>query len=815
MTQRCGAIIACMLVLLSSALEAASPTLSTILPRGAQRGTEAVLTFSGARLEDAEEILFYEPGVEVTKIEAKNANQIEVTLKIAADCALGEKTVQVRCKSGISDYRTFFVGALPEVAEKEPNSDFASPQEITLNQCINGIVTNEDVDYYVVEAKKGQRISAEVEGMRLGTTLFDPYVAILNEARFELSAADDSPLLKQDAVAAIIAPEDGRYIIEVRESAYGGNGSSHYRLHVGTFPRPLAIYPAGGKIGADTEVRLIGDPAGDSTMTVKAPAEIREEWGIYASDESGLAPSANVFRLSEHDNVLEVEPNDAVAQATPGELPNTFNGIIQNEGDIDFFKFTAKKGQVFEVECFARRVRSPLDPVVNVYKVGGGSVAGNDDSRGPDSYFRLTVPEDGEYAVRVTDHLSRGGPEFVYRIEFLPVKPSLTLGIPRVARYSQDRQRIVVPRGNRFATLISANRANFGGELVLDGSQLPAGITMHAENMAANLNSMPVVFEAAADAPIGGALIDFRARHVDENTGISGPFTNRADFVIGSPGQSLYVWKDVDRLPVAVVEEVPFHLEIIEPKVPLVRDGSLNLRIVAHKKEGWDEQINVQFPFRPPGVGATSSVNIPKGQTECLYPLSANGSAQIKEWKVYALGQANVNGAAWVSSQLATLTVAEPYVGIELVKADVEQGQETELVAKVSKLRDFPGKATVELLGLPARTTTEVKEIDMTTEELVFKIKTEEQSPAGTHKNIFCRVTITENDEPIVHARVGVTELRIDKPLPPKVAAPDPKPAPMPVAKAPEPEKKPEKRLSRLEKLRLEAQQRTEGGGSE
>ena len=53
-------------------------------------------------------------------------------------------------------------------------------------------------------------------------------------------------------------------------------------------------------------------------------------------------------------------------------------------------------------------------------------------------------------------------------IEFQPVQPSLTLGIPRVERYGQYLQTIFVPRGYRFATLITASRANFGGPLVLD-----------------------------------------------------------------------------------------------------------------------------------------------------------------------------------------------------------------------------------------------------------------------------------------------------------------------------------------------------------
>ena len=141
------------------------------------------------------------------------------------------------------------------------------------------------------------------------------------------------------------------------------------------------------------------------------------------------------------------------------------------------------------------------------------------------------MPADGEYILRVTDHLGRGGLEFVYRVEFQPVRPKLTLGIPRVARYSQSRQQIFVPRGNRFGTLISASRANFGGDIVLQGNDLPEGLQMHCQPMPSNLNVMPVVFEAAADAPLAGKLVDFQARHADEKTGIKGGFRNRADFV--------------------------------------------------------------------------------------------------------------------------------------------------------------------------------------------------------------------------------------------------------------------------------------------
>lgn len=790
---------------------AASPRLSIITPRGFQRGTEVVMQFSGSQLGDGEQILFYSPGFEVVKVETIDANNCKATVKIAADCRLGEHVAQVRTKTGISDYRTFMVGALPEVAETEPNNFFDQPQPITLNQTIVGTIGGEDVDYFIVEAKKGQRICAEVEAMRLGSALFDPYVAILDMKRFELSAADDTPLVGQDAVASIVAPEDGKYVVQIRETAYGGG--SYYRLHVGTFPRPLAVYPAGGKLGEEVEVKFLGDPAGEFVQKFKLPSVASNEFtGLFATVGAEISPSPNPFRLFEHGNALEVEPNNTAAQATSAQLPNAFNGILQEPGDVDFFKFAAKQGQVFEVECYGRRIRSAIDPVMVLYNAQGGGIVSNDDSRGPDSYFRVTIPADGEYLLSVTDHLGRGGPEFVYRVEFSPVVPALTLSIPQVERYGQYRRQVYVAKGNRFGTIINASRANFGGKLLLEPQGMPAGITMIAEPMPENLSSMPVVFEAAADAPLDGKLVDFIGRHVD-NPAIRGGFFNRAEFIVSAPGQSLYSWRDVDRLAVAVVDELPFKIDLIEPKVPLAQNGSMQLKVVATRKEGFKAPITLIFPFTPPGVGAAPSVTIPEGQNEALYPLNAAGNAQIGKWRVFVLGYADIGGAAYSSTQLGNLEISAPWVNFAMQRAAVEQGNSTEVACTVEVKTPFEGNATVQLVALPNKVVSQPLQFTKDTKELVFKVTTEKDSPAGKH-GIFGVVTITANGEPVTH-NVGGAELRIDVPLPPKPNTPAPMPMPAVAAAAPAPmpaAATPPKRLSRLEQLREDAKAKAAQG---
>src|SRR5688500_17896952 len=92
---------------------AASPSLGGISPVGAQRGTEAVLTFGGARLTDTQEVLVYYPGITVKKLEVVGDAAVKVTVQVAPDCRLGEHAFRLRTASGVSDLRTFWVGALP------------------------------------------------------------------------------------------------------------------------------------------------------------------------------------------------------------------------------------------------------------------------------------------------------------------------------------------------------------------------------------------------------------------------------------------------------------------------------------------------------------------------------------------------------------------------------------------------------------------------------------------------------------------------------------------------------------------------------
>jgi hypothetical protein len=220
--------------------------------------------------------------------------------------------------------------------------------------------------------------------------------------------------------------------------------------------------------------------------------------------------------------------------------------------------------------------------------------------------------------------------------------------------------------------------------------------------------------------------------------------------------------------------------------------------------------------YNPPGIASSGDISIPEGQNEAAIPLTANGNAEINSWKIVVLGEPvspddgqrqrpgqgqgrrrRRGTGVVVSSQLAQIEVAEPFVTFAFNAAAVEQGHETELAVKVAANKPFEGEAAVELVGLPFETTTDPLKLTKDTAELAFKVKTTPQSPVGRHKTLLCRATVMVNGEPVVH-NLGPGELRIDAPLPAKPNAASTASGQSPSA---------EKRLTRLEQLRLEREQ--------
>ena len=752
-----------------------SPELHLILPRGVQRGHQSKLTFSGVRLNNALEILFYDKGITAESFKVIDSKSIEVVVSVADDCRLGEHVAQVRNDRGISDFRSVFVGPFPNVAEVELNNNFAQAQTIALNHTVNGQLTAEDVDRFRLELKKDQRLSVEIEAMRLGEFV-DPVIELLGPHHADssdvasIAFSDDNVLTNQDGFFSMIIPEDGTYTVVVTESSFQGTPKSHYRLHIGDFPRPESVSPAGGRPGANLSLKQVSSEA-NAMFEVKVPSPDAFRDGVIVADANGVSPSPVKFRVSDLDDFdLPVDRKIFnFKTAIDIETPIAINGRLNTK--FQYFKITAKKDQTWDIHAFAKQIGSKLDPVLSIFNEKKKYLMGNDDnSSRPDSTIRFKFPEDGAYYVRIKDYQDRFEQGFPYRIEINRAKPSVVLAIKRNDRFSQKRQSMAVPRGGRFAAIMSVKKDFVSTGIVLDHGPLPDGVCMTAVAMPKSVAELPVVFDADDDAPLTGALVNFSASihnpdaKESDATDLDSRFEMPAVWSLGIPNNTPYHYCNVDRLAVGVTKRLPFSIDCVPLKAPLVRNGSAKVKVVIHREEGFKEVIRLQFPYRPPGVGTNHQLSAGRDKTEFEYPINANNGAALGKWPFYVIANSNVEGLAWTSSQLCELEIAEPFVKAEADR--VVGGRAQTLLAKVAleQLVEFKGAARATLRSLPPHTQVNGPlEFDNKTESLTFEVTTTDKTPFGRHQGVFLEVEIPSGGG-FSTARAGNVVLQVNRP---------------------------------------------------
>lgn len=158
------------------------------------------------------------------------------------------------------------------------------------------------------------------------------------------------------------------------------------------------------------------------TIAKNAPPGERE---LRVYTPAGLSNPVH-FQVNTLPEVYEEEPNDD--HMGPGlvevPVPSIINGQVR-PGDIDHFRFEAKKGESLVVDVAARRIIPYLadavpgwfQAVVAIYDEDGNEVAYQDDYKfNPDPVLFFDVPEPGTYTLSIRDSIYRGREDFIYRI---------------------------------------------------------------------------------------------------------------------------------------------------------------------------------------------------------------------------------------------------------------------------------------------------------------------------------------------------------------------------------------------------------------
>jgi hypothetical protein len=160
-----------------------------------------------------------------------------------------------------------FVADVPLVREQEsPNDSPESAQMLAIPGGLNGRLEREgDVDYFAIEAKKGEVFSLEIIARRLQSSL-DSNLRILNDKGQQLQQNDDLRLGKRGSADSWIenwsAPADGKFLIEVRDVHLRGGPQFPYFLQITRSQPYFELY-------LDTDKTLVG-PGGCGAIFVRA-----------------------------------------------------------------------------------------------------------------------------------------------------------------------------------------------------------------------------------------------------------------------------------------------------------------------------------------------------------------------------------------------------------------------------------------------------------------------------------------------------------------------------------------------------------------
>ena len=818
----------------TAGLDKGSPLLSYIAPGGAGQGEVIEVQFYGSNLHDPVDVLFYDPAIRLvefiqpendramyTRYDGRQARWqsdrvVIARIKVAENCRPGRHHLRLMTEGGLSVLRSFWVGTFPSIAEiedaKQPNHEAEFAQVIPMNHTVNGVIHRFDTDTFKVNLKKGQRLSAEVEGFRLashqaGET--DLKLAIKKLDGTLLEEGRDSSLFLADPVLSLLAPEDGTYLVEVSNEIIERDGNPRmYRLHIGNFVRPTAMFPAGGKAGAQTVFNVKGDPAGEWSYKTKLEATDDGFTRVFASKDGVAHPVGHRVRVSAAENSFEQEPNEKEEQASEavGGFPIALNGVIGNPGDVDFYRFTIPAGLKHQVKIrvFAQSIGSPLDARMRVYEVAKagkkGQVKTTDDIQrnrldyvwlrnharellDPIEMFNGHPSKERTLVLQVSDTHGRGGEAYIYRIEVGEVKPHVFAHMPTYENqeYYQSRNRIRIAQGNRYVTWMGAVPA-YGFKLEdtvnFVARNLPRGITMQAPPLEEGADRVPVVFTASEDAKPGAYLFDVIAR--SENTAYTSSFQQPNSFSTRNGGNSqLHTF--VDQLALCVTEPAPFKIEIEKPRSPLVPSGELEFKVRVERAEGYDQPIELRMDWVPREVNRAAGVVIKEGQSEGRYLLTAGSRVEPGEYQV-ALVAKNTGGnprdgrdIIWTGSDFTTLTVAESMVKTRIARSSVERGKTSEIKVTAEFLRPFEGKAKVRLIRLPRGVEMIGEFIEITDKDTEFSIPIRATDAAlfGMNRGVQCEFEFTQNGASFKE-KSGYGYVRIDPERGKKVAKANP-----------------------------------------
>ncbi len=681
----------------------------------------------------------------------------------AMDAPLGVREVRVLGLNGISSALNITVGAVPEIAEVEPNNSVEQAQAIAVPSAIAGIIsTATEIDHFRIKARKGEQLVLEVMAQRTGSPL-DSTLAILDVMGKELTRNEDARGF--DSLIEFTVPEDGDYIAQLRDFQYRGGGDYRYRLFVGVLPFVDYIFPFGGQRGKPVEIAVKGrnmQGAEKMTLTIDATSPLgRQE--IRLNTPRGLSNPIQ-FDVQDFPEMIEVEPNNVATNAMAVTMPVIVNGRITPANDADRFKFKVGSDQKIVCVVEARRFGLPLDPLLAVH-AGATLVAQNDDADGSDARLEFDAKKDTEYTVVVQDLTGRGGPDFGYRLSLRPPSSaSPTLAV----KYFPDAVRL--SRDGRTRIRCEIVRQGFDGPVRLSAAGLPDGVSAEPLIIPAGRNEGDLLLMATPEATLVTVPIKIVARAKAGGKEIVQP---ASAIVPVDKGETAFKQGFL-----SVFETAPFTVDVLTFPAAMDQMQSATLEVFVNRRPGFNAEVKLSAVGFSAGRELIAKsidakeVTVKTNETTVKLPLTAKVDSEIGTRVVLVRGEAMDAGEKIVQfSQPVAVSVAQiPFVlsaapaklTLNAPRSGSTNVDEVILKVKVDR-RSFTGEIPLNIDGALPGVTVEGTNIAANAAEASVKFLATDKTAPMTNVSFTVRGAAMHQDRLYRH-KTGAINLNVVPP---------------------------------------------------
>ena len=357
--------------------------------------------------------------------------------------------------------------------------------KVTLPAVVNGQILPGDVDRYRFTAQKGQRLVVAASARELIPYLADAVpgwfqaTLALYDAKGKELAYDDDYRFNPDPVLFYEIPEDGEYVIEIKDAIYRGREDFVYRITVGELPFVTSIFPLGGRAGTPTNVELRGWNLPTKTLT---PSFGDAEVGIHqlsvGRDEWVVQPRA--VRRGHAAGVPGAGTEQPAAEGPAGHAADDRQRAHRQERRLRRVPLRGPRrqrdrgGSLRPPAGFAAGFGAQADrcrrPATGVQRRPRGQGGGADHApRG----FLAPCHAAGRWNVLSSsgDAQHKGGPEYAYRLRISPPQPDFELRV--VPSSINVRGGTSVP-----LTVYALRKDGFAGEIALALKDAPAGFVL-------------------------------------------------------------------------------------------------------------------------------------------------------------------------------------------------------------------------------------------------------------------------------------------------------------------------------------------------